>query len=69
VNGKNNGGGSSSSSDGHSADHGKYQCSGNTLTLTFGDGKTRSFTAYPMDEKNESKPNRICVGGSIYTRE
>lgn len=53
---------------GRSAGRGKYRLSGNTLTLTYDDGKTQSFTVYPMPDKDESPPNRICVGGTFYTR-
>jgi hypothetical protein len=52
-----------------SADHGKYQFSGNTLTLTHADGKTQMLTAFPQPDKDESPPQHININGATYNHE
>jgi hypothetical protein len=60
---------SHSGSGSKSADHGKYQLSGNTLTMTHADGKTESITAYPIPDKDETPPQHININGVIYAHE
>jgi hypothetical protein len=51
------------------ADGGKYQISGNTLTLRHAGGKTEMLTVTSMPGKDESPPERMMINGSIYNLE
>ncbi len=52
-----------------SADQGKYQISGNTLTMIHADGKTETLTVFPQPDKDESPPRHININGVIYDRQ
>jgi hypothetical protein len=47
---------------------GKYDLSGNTISLAYADGKSVSFTAYPYPDKAESPPARLSINGQMFKK-
>ncbi|HTI72998.1 MAG TPA: hypothetical protein VMF06_23695 [Candidatus Limnocylindria bacterium] len=48
------------------SNQGQYQLGGNTLQLTYSDGKSVSFTVFPYPDKEEFPPEHMGINGQIY---